>query len=272
MNLLKCGCLQAAITLLYLMIFSLPSYAASDIGSVSIVQNQCGKITLNVTLNSSWKVMPANSKPTYIVSRIVDRTEQTDVKTSNDPAIPVEWPEGTYFKFHVTARSRQTSYLGITMYRKVGEIEGISANCSSYVPLPGEVRLRHEKTGKCLFGNPNDGGPAATWTCWKDPNMGYFLDTVSGNEVRLRHRSTGKCLYGDSVNGGVAKNWGCWNDPNMIFIKDALPGANRFRLRQAGVFMVAIATDLRFKAGGRAGMIRIWCGSSSRFRAAGRRK
>jgi Ricin-type beta-trefoil lectin domain-like len=230
-RLLEGGWMPAVFTLLSLMMLSPQPASANNIGSVSVVQNQCGKVTVSISLNSGWQVMPKNNKPTYIVSTIVNRREIGTVKTSNNPLIPIEWPQGEGFSFIVEARSRQTGNFGITMYRKVNEVEGISATCSSYVPAPGEVRLRHEQTGKCMFGDLNDGGPAATFTCWKDPNMGYLLDSISGNEVRIRHRSTGKCLYGDTANGGVAKNWTCWNDPNMVWIKDALPGTNRFRLR-----------------------------------------
>lgn len=203
---------------------------SKDIGSVTIMNNQCGKITVGLEINSSWQLMPANNKPTYVVYKY-DRAEQTDIKHSNDPVITIDWPEGTKFDIFVNARSRQTTTLGITMYRKVGEVEGYSEPCSSYVPTAGEVRLRHEQTGKCMFGDPNDGGTVKTFTCWKDPNMSYFLEPISGNEVRLRHKSTGKCVYGNSVNGGIAKNWICWDDPNMVFVKEPLPGNDRFRLR-----------------------------------------
>jgi len=231
-RLLEGSLTRAVVTLLFLMLLSLhPSYAANKIGSVSIVQNQCGKVTISISLDGGWKVMPTNNKPTYIISTIVNSREMVTLKTSNDPVIPVEWPAGTYFNFIVEARSRQTGSFGITMYRLVNEVEGIAATCSPYMPVLGEVRLRHEQSGKCMFGNPNDGGGAATFTCWKDPNMGYVLEPISGNEVRIRHRSTGKCLYVSSVNGGIAKNWVCWDDPNMVFIKDPLPGSNRFRLR-----------------------------------------
>lgn len=205
--------------------------AAKEIGVVTLVANQCGKVTISIGLNSGWKVMPANNKVTYKISTIVDRTELGEVTTSNDPVITIDWPEGKYFNFIVEARSRQTSTIGVTMYRKVDEVEGISGTCSSYIPGQGEVRLRHEQTGRCMFGDPNDGGAVKTWTCWKDPNMGYFLEAISVNEVRLRHRSTGKCVYGNAVNGGITKNWVCWDDPNMVFVKEALPGNNRFRLR-----------------------------------------
>jgi hypothetical protein len=224
--------MPAVITLLCLMTLSLqPTYAANKIGSVTIVQNQCGKITISIGLSGGWKVMPTNNKPTYTVETIYNRKDRRTIKTSDDPVIVVEWPEGQSFYFIVSARSRQTTTVGITMYRLVNEVEGISEPCSSYVPAPGEVRLRHEKTGKCMFGDPNDGGHAKTFTCWKDPNMGYVLESISGNEVRIRHRSTGKCLFDKTVNGGIAKNWACWNDPNMVWIKDPLPGNNRFRLR-----------------------------------------
>lgn len=207
------------------------SKVAKEIGSVSIVKNQCGKVTISIALNSSWQVMPANNKVTYKVFTISNRQELSDITSSNNPVITIDWLEGKYFNFIVEARSRQTGTFGITMYRKVGEVEGISETCSSYVPAAGEVRLRHEQTGRCLFGDPNDGGAVKTWMCWKDPNMGYFLDSISGNEVRIRHRSTGKCVYGNAVNGGIAKNWGCWDDPNMVFVKEPLSGNNRFRLR-----------------------------------------
>jgi hypothetical protein len=226
------GPMLAGITLLCLAFLSPPpSHAANKIGSVSIVQNQCGKVTISISLGGGWKIMPASNKPTYTVSIIANRKEIATIKTSNDPVISVAWPEGTSFNFIVEARSRQTSALGITMYRLVDEVGGISATCASYVPAAGEVRLRHEKTGKCMAGDPNDGGHAKTFACWGDPNMGYFFDSISGNEVRIRHRSTGKCLFGSPDNGGIAKNWVCWDDPNMVWIKDPLPGGNRFRLR-----------------------------------------
>jgi hypothetical protein len=216
------------IMLLSLMTLSPQKSYAGDIGLVTIISNQCGKVTVAVSLNSNWKPMPTANKPTYKVTKILGN-DFLDVATSDLPIITIDVGVGAAFKFHVTARSRQTGLIGITMQRKVGEFQGTAGFCSGLAI--GEVRLRHEKTGKCMFGDFNDGGVVKTWTCWDDPNMAYILDTVSGNEVRLRHRISSKCVYGNNVNGGFAKNWICWNDPNMIFIKDPLPGTNRFRLR-----------------------------------------
>ena len=39
--------------------------------------------------------------------------------------------------------------------------------------IPGEVRLRHKSTGKCLY---NYGDTVHNWVCWSDPNMVFVLD------------------------------------------------------------------------------------------------
>ena len=90
--------------------------------------------------------------------------------------------------------------------------------------LPTEVRLKHKKTGKCIFGIPKDGDPVRNWGCWKDPNMVFVIDDLGGGEVRLRHKKTQKCLYGDPNDGGFARNWSCWDDPNMVFLIEKLGG------------------------------------------------
>jgi hypothetical protein len=202
--------------------------AAHDIGSVNIVNSQCGKITISVALDPGWQVMPANNKVTY---KVFSSYTQSGIVDSNDPIITFDWPANTTFKVWVEARSRQTGFIGLTMYRKVDEVAGYSEACPLYGAAPGEVHLRHEQTGKCMFGDPNDGGAVKTWACWNDPNMIYVLESISGNEVRLRHKRTGKCVYGNAVNGRIAKNWVCWDDPNMVFVKEPLSGNNRFRLR-----------------------------------------
>ncbi|MET0648520.1 MAG: hypothetical protein ABW208_18060 [Pyrinomonadaceae bacterium] len=158
------------------------------------------------------------------------------VSASNDPVIDIAWPVGEGFKFIVEARSRQTGAVGVTMERLVGEVQGIANNyCPPppppYVPEAGEVRLRHEQTGTCMFGDPSGGGIVQALKCWQDPFLSYVLDPAGGNEFRLRHKLTGNCVYADTVNGGIAKNWVCWDDPNMRFVKEQLPGSNRFRLR-----------------------------------------
>ena len=105
-------------------------------------------------------------------------------------------------------------------------------------PQPGDIRLRHEATGKCLFGNPVDGGAVKTWgACWQDPGMAVSLEPVNGSlqpldrsEVRIRLRANGKCLFGSPLDGGEVKNWACWNDPNMVFVVEVVNN-NRVRLR-----------------------------------------
>jgi hypothetical protein len=177
--------------------------------------------------------MPAKNQPTYKVYKYVGGSSGDPlslVKTSNDAYISIDWPLSQPFKFSVDARSRR-DLAGLTKYRKVDEVSGTTDICS-YVPLPGEVRLKHEQTARCMFGNHNPGGPVAIWgPCWKDPNMGFLLEPLSGNEFQIRHRSTNQCLYVDTPNGGVVKNWPCGVDPKMVWIKDPLPGTNRFRIR-----------------------------------------
>src|ERR1041385_6918838 len=202
--------------------------AQQDIGSITVKNTQCGKITIAVAIDPDWQLMPASNKTTY---KVYSSYTNSDIQHSNDPIITIDWPENTTFKIYVEARSRQNGINFVTMYRKVDEVTGWVEGCPQYGSAPGEVHLRHEQTGKCMFGDPNDGGAVKTFTCWNDPNMIYVLEPISGDEVRLRHTRTGKCVYGNAVNGGIARNWVCWDDPNMVFVKEPLSGNNRFRLR-----------------------------------------
>jgi hypothetical protein len=98
-----------------------------------------------------------------------------------------------------------------------------------YVPVAGDVRLRHEATGQCLYAGNTNGASSASWTCWPDPAMAVKLEPLTGSDVRIRLQSTGKCLYADSANGAAMRVWQCWNDPGMVYVKEDL-GNNRVRL------------------------------------------
>lgn len=98
-----------------------------------------------------------------------------------------------------------------------------------YQAGPREVMLRHQRSGKCIYGNPVENGVVHNWGCWNDPNMAFLVEKVVGNEVRLRHKKTGKCLVGAPTNGGQVKNRTCSNDPGLVYVLD--PAGNGVRLR-----------------------------------------
>jgi hypothetical protein len=97
-----------------------------------------------------------------------------------------------------------------------------------YTPGPGEVRIRHKLSGKCIYVDTNSAQSVRNWTCWGDANMAFLIDPVGPpGEVRLRHKKTQQCLYGVPIDGGTAKSWGpCWNDPNMVFVIDPVGGTS----------------------------------------------
>jgi len=100
-----------------------------------------------------------------------------------------------------------------------------------YIPGPGEVRIRHKISGKCLYVDTNSSQSVRNWTCWGDKNMAFLIDNLGNGEVHLRHKKTQRCLVAVAVDGGTAKSWGpCWADPDMAFVIDALGGGD-VRLR-----------------------------------------
>jgi hypothetical protein len=207
---------------------------ASSIGHVTAVQTTCHSVTMSISIDSDWETSPNPNKVTYKVSQVVGASPPDDITSSNDSVIEIKGlQEWTPYYFVVEARSRHKNGWGIPLYRLVGELKFVTPHCNAISPVdpqPGDVRLRHELTGKCIFGNPVDGGPAKTFTCWKDPEMAISLESLGGSEVRIRLRAKGKCLYGDSSNGGTVKNFTCWQDPSMVYIMEDL-GNNRYRLR-----------------------------------------
>lgn len=205
-----------------------------EIGLVNLVQSECHSVTIDIQLNSSWEPSPNPNKVTYKVFRIKGTDSPLLVESSNNSTIELQnLNEFDSYHWFVEARSRHKNGWGIPIYRKVGELKVVTPHCSvvnEFTPVPGDVRLRHEPTGKCLFGNAVDGGPVKTWACWQDPQMAISLEPLGGSDVRIRVRAKGKCLFGNPANGGVVKNWVCWADPNMVYVREEL-GNNRVRLR-----------------------------------------
>lgn len=79
-------------------------------------------------------------------------------------------------------------------------------------------KLRHEKSGLCLFTQGVDGSHVKLDNC--SSNMGamaFTLEPTSNGKFRLKTPSNHKCLYGNPSNGGPVNVWGCWNDPGMEF-------------------------------------------------------
>lgn len=217
-----------------LLAMACPARAASDIGHVTIVHATCTSLTIAIQLNSGWEPSPNPHKATYKLTGLLTGAALSDNVSSNESTIEMkDWLEGWQYDYLVEARSRHKNGNGIPLYRRVAELQGSLPLCDEpnpNGPQPGDVRLRHELTGKCIFGNPVDGGPAKTFTCWQDPEMAIVLEPLGGSEFRIRLRAKGKCLYADPNNGGTAKNFTCWPDPNMVFIMESL-GNNRYRLR-----------------------------------------
>lgn len=207
---------------------------AKEIGLVSLVQARCDSITIDIQLDTSWKPSPNPNNATYKVYRMKGSQENALMASSNDTTIEMkDLQESTSYNMYANARSRHKNGRGIPIYRKVGELKVVTLPCSvvnEFTPVPGDVRLRHELTGKCLFGNPVEGGPVKTWGCWKDPQMAISLEKLAGQELRIRVRAKGKCLFGNPVEGREVKNWTCWDDPNMVYVRENLDN-NRVRLR-----------------------------------------
>lgn len=215
----------------WLLIGEMPARAA-DIGYVNVVRKTCDSITIAVTFKSDWKDSPRPNQATYLVSRNRGPQDYFVIHQSNDSVMQIKKLNADEsYNLVVEAMSRQKTGIPIRRYRKVGEITEVTPKCGGASPvLPAAVRLRHERTGKCIFGNPVEGGPAKTFTCWADPLMAIFLDSLGGQEFRLRLQIEGKCLYAEPRNGGTVRNFTCWEDPNMVFIREDL-GNNRARFR-----------------------------------------
>lgn len=205
---------------------------ASDIGYVNVVEKSCNSLTIAVTFKSGWKDSPRPNQATYMVSRNAGPQAYFVIHQSNDSVMQLKNLDAdTSYNLVVEALSRRTSGIPVRVYRKVGEITEVTPKCGGASPvLPGAVRLRHERTGKCIFGHPVEGGPAKTFTCWPDPEMAIFLDPIGGQEVRIRLQLKRKCLYAEPRNGGTVRNFTCWEDPHMVFIREDL-GNNRARFR-----------------------------------------
>lgn len=89
------------------------------------------------------------------------------------------------------------------------------------------VRLRHGKTGNCIYGVAQDGGLIRNSDCQNvDSEMTYIVKYAGGNSYRLQQEDNNQCIYTDNNKG---KNSGCWVDLNMRFRFDDASGG--FRLR-----------------------------------------
>lgn len=222
---------------LFVMIWLDPEAArAADIGAITLQASTCNSLTIKAHIGSGWQPSPNPNNKTYKLYRVADSTTIYQMAATDSDTIHLSNLQAwTPYYVYVEARTRRAGGWGIPLYRKVGELTAVTPQCtaaSTSTPQPGDVRLRHETTGKCLYGSPTEGGVAGTFTCWNDPEMAVSLEPVnqSGTEVRLRIRARGKCLFGNPTQGGVARNHTCWNDPNMVFVKDHVSG-NRWRLR-----------------------------------------
>lgn len=210
-----------------------PQAPAQNIGSVSLLQSSCNDLTIKIYISASWEPAPNPNRDTYEVFRIVGTSMSKVASSDSDQIHLAGLSPFTPYHYVVQARSRIKDGWGLPIYRQVGELKTVTPTCTTTPATsaqPGDVRLRHQLTSKCLFGEPVDGGPAKTWSCWQDPKMAVALEPLGGAEYRIRLRASGKCLFGNPVNGGAVKNWTCWNDPNMVWVREDL-GNNRARFR-----------------------------------------
>lgn len=224
----------AAIFFILCLFFAFPARAA-DIGTVTLVSSTCNSLTVKAHIwLLEWKPSPKPNDSTYKAYNFNNLLSPVWVASSNSDTlhVPNLQPQTSY-RIMVYARSRPAEGLGFSQYRKVGEVTPTTPACPQ--PVAGDVRLRHEATGKCLYGSPTEGGIPGTFTCWHDPEMAVSLEKVnsSGTEVRIRIRARGKCVFGNPTNGGVVRNHTCWDDPNMVYVKDPVGNVadNRWRLR-----------------------------------------
>lgn len=206
--------------------------AAGDIGSLGVVQATCNSLTISVQISQGWEVSPNPNVSTYrVLLGAGTQVPVPSIQTNSTPITLGGLQPSTQYLVIVSARSRHRGGWGIPLYRRVGGKVVSTPSCTVATAQPGDVRLRHEATGKCLFGHPADGAPVKTWgACWQDPAMAISLEAQGGAEVRIRIRATGRCLFGNPVNGAEVKSWTCWNDPNMVYVREDL-GNNRLRLR-----------------------------------------
>ncbi len=99
-----------------------------------------------------------------------------------------------------------------------------------------EVRLRHQSTGSCAYGDPASGGAPKNWPCFNVPYQTYKLRYLGEGEVLLRHQWTLNCIRGNTTNGAAISNVRCDDvaiadtDPDLIYVLDDL-GNDTFRLR-----------------------------------------
>ncbi len=141
---------------------------------------------------------------------------------------------GSTYRFQVWCNCKGSGPFAIAHPIRIFEVEythWAPAPANLFSPQPGDVRLRHEMTGRCLYGDAVDGHNVKTWgPCWKDPQMAVWLEPLGGSDVRIRLRVNGKCLIVGSLFSGAVTNWSCSSDPSMTFVREDL-GNNRVRLR-----------------------------------------
>ena len=221
------------------LFYSFNSTAHAGIGSVLISDVTCNSMKIAISLGNAYKEAPTDGSSTYYVNLITGATTQETGWVVSDNSV-INLPNllpFTPYHFVVTARTRRRTHPNEPgIYRIVDEktqvtLQTCNPPTTNYNnPQPGDVRLRHEVTGMCIFGNSADGGPVGAWGCWGDPNMAVSLESLGGADVRIRMRGNGKCLFGNPVGGKEVKNFQCWSDPNMVYERQDL-GNNRVRLR-----------------------------------------
>lgn len=208
------------------------SAAHASVGTVSTTIVDCHSAILSITLDGGWQTASSSRVSTYEVQRKDNSGAgyMVEKQTSTAPIELDNLDPMTLYKLIVKVRVRRSNGFTIPSYHYTDDFDVTTPACGlPYVPQPGDVRLRHERTGKCIYDRPVDGGTAANFTCWRDGWMAMVIDHLSGNDVRLRFRTSNECLYRYSADRTV-HYWTCWNDPNQVWVLDPLSN-NRFHLR-----------------------------------------
>src|ERR1700749_3290503 len=231
--------------------------SANNIGTVTVSNLGCHSATLTVGLGSGWQLAPPPHAANYSVWADTN-WEQLVASSNANPFNVTGLHENTHYDLYVTARSRHNngglSGWGILLGRQVDDVDFTTPYCNPGSPVAppspplGAVRLRHEATGQCIYGNTVEGGEVHSWSCWRDPAMAVILEPVGGNDIRIRMWLAAKCLFGNPVDGQAVKDFTCWSDPNEVFTREDL-GNNRarFRHKNTGKCMYAAANGVAVK-------------------------
>ena len=80
---------------------------------------------------------------------------------------------------------------------------------------PGEVYIRNQKYGTCLYTLPTQNKRVQHRTCSNSDDFIFKREPLFGN-YRYRNKKTKFCLYSRVTYNKVA-TWGCWSDPYMEY-------------------------------------------------------